>query len=84
MPLWSAFIAASFVFGTSAKDAFEAIIFVFVTVRSIIIYFHIECAHLFFFLFLKKKHPFDAGDRVFIGGENWVVHNVGLLVTTFL
>lgn len=32
MPLWSAFIAASFVFGTSAKDAFEAIIFVFVTV----------------------------------------------------
>jgi hypothetical protein len=33
MPLWSAFVAASFVFGTSAKDAFEAIIFVFVTVR---------------------------------------------------
>lgn len=32
MPLWSGFIAASFVFGTSAKDAFEAIIFVFVTV----------------------------------------------------
>ncbi|KAG2199375.1 hypothetical protein INT47_001557 [Mucor saturninus] len=60
MPLWSGFIAASFVFGTSAKDAFEAIIFVFVT------------------------HPFDSGDRVFIQGENWVVHNVGLLVTTFL
>ncbi|CAO3643705.1 unnamed protein product [Mucor hiemalis] len=60
MPLWSAFVAASFVFGTSAKDAFEAIIFVFVT------------------------HPFDSGDRVFIQGENWVVHNVGLLVTTFL
>ncbi|CEP08414.1 hypothetical protein [Parasitella parasitica] len=51
MPLWSAFVAASFVFGTSAKDAFEAIIFVFVT------------------------HPFDSGDRVFIQGENWVVHN---------
>lgn len=33
MPLWSAFVAASFIFGTSAKDAFEAIIFVFVTVR---------------------------------------------------
>lgn len=32
LPLWSAFIAASFVFGNSAKDAFEAIIFVFVTV----------------------------------------------------
>ncbi|KAI8990281.1 hypothetical protein BDB01DRAFT_848352 [Pilobolus umbonatus] len=60
MPLWSAFVAASFVFGTSAKDAFEAIIFVFVI------------------------HPFDSGDRVFINGENWVVHNVGLLVTTFL
>lgn len=34
MPLWSAFVAASFVFGTSAKDAFEAIIFVFVTVSK--------------------------------------------------
>lgn len=32
MPLWSAFIAASFIFGNSAKDAFESIIFVFVTV----------------------------------------------------
>jgi hypothetical protein len=32
MPLWSAFVAASFIFGTSARDAFEAIIFVFVTV----------------------------------------------------
>ncbi|CEI90576.1 hypothetical protein RMCBS344292_04898 [Rhizopus microsporus] len=31
MPLWSAFVAASFIFGTSAKDAFEAIIFVFIT-----------------------------------------------------
>ncbi|GAA5796186.1 hypothetical protein HPULCUR_001555 [Helicostylum pulchrum] len=60
MPLWSAFVAASFVFGTSAKDAFEAIIFVFVT------------------------HPFDSGDRVFIQGENWVVREVGLLVTTFV
>ncbi|KAJ8655059.1 hypothetical protein O0I10_009266 [Lichtheimia ornata] len=60
LPLWSAFIAASFVFGNSAKDAFEAIIFVFVT------------------------HPFDAGDRVFIGEENWVVENVGLLMSTFI
>ncbi|KAI9468925.1 MAG: Mechanosensitive ion channel-domain-containing protein [Benjaminiella poitrasii] len=60
MPLWSAFVAASFIFGTSAKDAFEAIIFVFVT------------------------HPFDAGDRVMIQGENWIVQNVGLLVTTFI
>ncbi|KAF7731964.1 hypothetical protein EC973_007069 [Apophysomyces ossiformis] len=60
MPLWSAFIAASFIFGGAAKDAFESIIFVFVT------------------------HPFDAGDRVFIGTENWVVENVGLLVSTFI
>ncbi|KAI8079990.1 uncharacterized protein BX664DRAFT_303154 [Halteromyces radiatus] len=60
MPLWSAFIAASFVFGNSAKEAFDSIIFVFVT------------------------HPFDAGDRVFIGTDNFVVDNVGLLVTTFI
>ncbi|CEG71088.1 hypothetical protein RMATCC62417_06876 [Rhizopus microsporus] len=60
MPLWSAFVAASFIFGTSAKDAFEAIIFVFIT------------------------HPFDVGDRVLIGTESWMVHEVGLLVTTFL
>lgn len=59
-PLWSAFIAASFIFGNSAKDAFESIIFVFVT------------------------HPFDTGDRIFIGSENWVVNNVGLSVSTFL
>ncbi|KAI9026412.1 hypothetical protein CLU79DRAFT_789018 [Phycomyces nitens] len=60
MPLWSAFIAASFIFGNSAKDIFESIIFVFVT------------------------HPFDAGDRVMVGDENWVVDNVGLLSSTFL
>ncbi|KAI9342433.1 hypothetical protein BD770DRAFT_329768, partial [Pilaira anomala] len=30
-PLWSAFIAASFIFGNSAKDTFECILFVFVT-----------------------------------------------------
>ncbi|KAF1806122.1 hypothetical protein FB192DRAFT_1270999, partial [Mucor lusitanicus] len=60
MPLWSAFIAASFIFGNSAKDAFESIIFVFVT------------------------HPFDTGDRIFIGSENWTVANVGLQVSTFL
>ncbi|KAI9249525.1 hypothetical protein BDA99DRAFT_524024, partial [Phascolomyces articulosus] len=59
MPLWSAFIAASFIFGNSAKDAFESIIFIFVT------------------------HPFDAGDRVFIGKDNWTVARVGLLVSTF-
>ncbi|KAK4510227.1 uncharacterized protein ATC70_006399 [Mucor velutinosus] len=60
MPLWSAFIAASFIFGNSAKDAFESIIFVFVT------------------------HPFDTGDRILIGSENWTIANVGLSVPTFL
>lgn len=35
MPLWSAFIAASFIFGNSAKEAFDAIIFVFVTVSPV-------------------------------------------------
>ncbi|KAI8057389.1 Mechanosensitive ion channel-domain-containing protein [Thamnidium elegans] len=58
-PLWSAFIAASFIFKNSAKDAFESIIFVFVT------------------------HAFDTGDRIYIGDLNWVVNNVGIMVTTF-
>jgi hypothetical protein len=43
MPLWSAFVAASFIFGTSAKDAFEAIIFVFVTVNKTFCLFHTSC-----------------------------------------
>ncbi|KAI9243860.1 hypothetical protein EDC94DRAFT_572733 [Helicostylum pulchrum] len=58
-PLWSAFIAASFIFGNSAKDAFESIIFVFVT------------------------HAFDTGDRILIDDLNWVVTNVGIMVSTF-
>ncbi|KAI9245923.1 hypothetical protein EDC94DRAFT_590298 [Helicostylum pulchrum] len=59
IPLWSAFIAASFIFKNSAKDAFESIIFVFVT------------------------HSFDTGDRILIGDLNWVVTNVGIMVSTF-
>lgn len=59
IPVWSAFIAASFIFKRSAKDAFESIIFVFVT------------------------HAFDTGDRILIGDLNWVVNNVGIMVTTF-
>ncbi|ORX42726.1 hypothetical protein DM01DRAFT_1369043 [Hesseltinella vesiculosa] len=59
-PLWTAFIAASFIFGNTAKETFDSVIFVFVT------------------------HPFDAGDRVFIGTDNFTVDNVGLLVTTFI
>lgn len=32
MPLWTMFVAVSFIFGNSAKDMFESIIFIFVTV----------------------------------------------------
>lgn len=32
LPLWTMFVAISFIFGNSAKDMFESIIFVFVTV----------------------------------------------------
>ncbi|KAI8575355.1 hypothetical protein K450DRAFT_262205 [Umbelopsis ramanniana AG] len=60
MPLWTMFVAVSFIFGNSAKDMFESIIFIFVT------------------------HPYDIGDRVFIGTENWQVKSMGLLITTFL
>lgn len=58
-PLWSAFIAASFIFGSSARSAFESIIFVFVT------------------------HPFDTGDRIIVGTDEWVTINVGILTSTF-
>jgi hypothetical protein len=34
MPLWTMFVAVSFIFGNSAKDMFESIIFVFVTVST--------------------------------------------------
>ncbi|KAM3584215.1 hypothetical protein VKS41_003037 [Umbelopsis sp. WA50703] len=60
MPLWTMFVAVSFIFGNSAKDMFESIIFIFVL------------------------HPYDIGDRVFIGTENWQVKSMGLLMTTFL
>lgn len=58
-PLWSAFIAASFIFGNSARNTFESILFVFVT------------------------HPFDTGDRILVEDDDWVVTNVGILVSTF-
>ncbi|KAI9285430.1 hypothetical protein BC943DRAFT_277720 [Umbelopsis sp. AD052] len=59
LPLWTMFVAISFIFGNSAKDMFESIIFVFVT------------------------HPYDVGDRVFVGTENWTVVEINLLTTTF-
>lgn len=34
LPLWTMFVAISFIFGNSAKDMFESIIFVFVTVSE--------------------------------------------------
>jgi hypothetical protein len=35
LPLWTMFVAISFIFGNSAKDMFESIIFVFVTVSHL-------------------------------------------------
>ncbi|KAJ2956882.1 hypothetical protein NQZ79_g7318 [Umbelopsis isabellina] len=59
LPLWTMFVAISFIFGNSAKDMFDSIIFVFVS------------------------HPYDVGDRVYVGTENWVVEEIDLLTTTF-
>jgi len=52
-------IAASFIFKNAASNAFDAIMFIFVT------------------------HPFDTGDRCFIGEENLVVKKMGLFATVF-
>jgi Mechanosensitive ion channel len=34
-------------------------------------------------VFIFVHHPFDAGDRVFIDEKNYVVHEMGLLFTSF-
>ena len=34
-------------------------------------------------IFIFVHHPFDAGDRVFIDDKNYVVHEMGLLYTSF-
>ncbi|KAL0574763.1 hypothetical protein V5O48_007190 [Marasmius crinis-equi] len=52
-------IAASFIFKNAASNAFDAIMFLFVT------------------------HPFDTGDRVFIGTENLIVKKMGIFSTVF-
>ncbi|KAJ8072898.1 hypothetical protein AAF712_005072 [Marasmius tenuissimus] len=52
-------IAASFIFKNAASNAFDAIMFLFVT------------------------HPFDTGDRVFVGEENLIVKKMGLFATVF-
>jgi len=57
--VYSIGIAASFIFKNAASNAFDAIMFLFVT------------------------HPFDTGDRCFIGQENLVVKKMGLFATVF-
>ncbi|KAG7096617.1 hypothetical protein E1B28_004034 [Marasmius oreades] len=57
--VYSLGIAASFVFKNAASNAFDAVMFLFVT------------------------HPFDTGDRVFIGDQNLVVKKMGLFATVF-
>lgn len=86
MPLWTMFVAVSFIFGNSAKDMFESIIFIFVTVSfPFSLRFGSYSTPLTWqFFFLSPQHPFDIGDRVFIGTENWQVKSMGLLITTFL
>jgi small-conductance mechanosensitive channel len=32
---------------------------------------------------VSKQHPYDVGDRVFVGTENWTVVEIDLLTTTF-
>ncbi|KAL1920057.1 uncharacterized protein VTP21DRAFT_1203 [Calcarisporiella thermophila] len=60
LPFSSAIVALSFVFGGSARDLFQSIIFLFVT------------------------HPYDVGDRCYIGDVHYIVHSMGLLTTTFI
>jgi hypothetical protein len=81
MPLWTMFVAVSFIFGNSAKDMFESIIFIFVTVS---LFENVVSYVVSLLMHLLLKHPYDIGDRVFIGTENWQVKSMGLLITTFL
>ncbi|KAL7413512.1 Mechanosensitive ion channel-domain-containing protein [Mrakia frigida] len=57
--LYTILIGLSFIFKSAASNAFDAIIFIFVT------------------------HPFDTGDRVFIGTENLVVKKLRIFSTLF-
>ncbi|KAI9485351.1 MAG: hypothetical protein EXX96DRAFT_645318 [Benjaminiella poitrasii] len=60
VPLGSILLALTFVFGNTAKNTFESILFLFVT------------------------HPYDAGDYVLIDNNFLLVHNLGVMGTTFI
>ena len=60
VPLGSILLAMTFVFGNTAKNTFESVLFLFVT------------------------HPYDAGDYVVIDGQYLLVHNLGVMGTTFI
>ncbi|CEP19714.1 hypothetical protein [Parasitella parasitica] len=60
VPLGSILLALTFVFGNTAKNTFESILFLFVT------------------------HPYDAGDYVLVDGQFLLVHNLGVMGTSFV
>ncbi|EPB89904.1 hypothetical protein HMPREF1544_03287 [Mucor circinelloides 1006PhL] len=60
VPLGSILLALTFVFGNTAKNTFESILFLFVT------------------------HPYDAGDYVLVDGQYLLVHNMGVMGTSFV
>ncbi|GAN10256.1 calcium channel [Mucor ambiguus] len=60
VPLGSILLAMTFVFGNTAKNTFESILFLFVT------------------------HPYDAGDYVLVDGQYLLVHNMGVMGTSFV
>ncbi|KAI8637277.1 Mechanosensitive ion channel-domain-containing protein [Parasitella parasitica] len=60
VPLGSILLALTFVFGNTAKNTFESILFLFVT------------------------HPYDAGDYVLVDGQFLLVHNMGVMGTSFV
>lgn len=60
VPLGSILLALSFVFGNTAKNTFESILFLFVS------------------------HVYDTGDYVLVDDQYLLVHNVGVMGTTFI
>jgi hypothetical protein len=60
VPLGSILLGLTFVFGNTAKNTFESVLFLFVT------------------------HPYDAGDYVMLDGQYLLVHNLGVMGTTFI
>lgn len=60
MYFWSILLALTFVFGNTAKNTFQNILFLFVT------------------------HPYDVGDYVLVDGQYVLVHNMGVMSTSFV